>query len=82
MTDSDYTPLSCSLHDELEALAVRRERVRIRFRDSEGTEREVHGSIVDVWSEGGAEHLRCDDGTTIRLDRLVEIIGGHTRISF
>jgi hypothetical protein len=32
---ADYTPPSCSFNDELETYAVRREVVRIRFRDPE-----------------------------------------------
>jgi Rho-binding antiterminator len=69
----EYVPLPCDVHDELEAFAVRRETVRIRFRDPEGAEQEIMGTIVDIWSEGGAEYLRIDDGVTIRLDRLREV---------
>jgi transcriptional antiterminator Rof (Rho-off) len=70
---ADYTPPSCSVHDELEAHAVRREVVRIEFQDPDGAERAVVGTIADIWSEAGAEYLRTDDGTTIRLDRLRKI---------
>ena len=72
MSGSDYTPLSCDRHDELEALAVRREAVRIRFRDAEG-EREAAGIIADIWAEGGAEYLRLDGGPVVRLDRLTKV---------
>ena len=75
MTAPDYTPLPCDVHDQLEAFAIRREAVRIRFRDPRGVESEVAGIIVDIWAEGGAEYLRTDDGTTIRLDRLGEVSG-------
>jgi Rho-binding antiterminator len=68
-----YTPPSCSFHDELEAHAVRRYVVRIAFQDPDGTAREVVGTIADVWSEAGAEYLRTDDGTTVRLDRLTGV---------
>jgi Rho-binding antiterminator len=67
---ADYTPPSCSFHDELEAHALRRELVRIEFHDPDGAERELVGTIADIWAEGGAEYLRTGDGTTIRLDRL------------
>jgi Rho-binding antiterminator len=69
-TRDDYTPPSCSFHDELEAHAVRRDVVRIQFRDPDGADRAVVGTIADIWSEGGAEYLRTGDGTTVRLDRL------------
>jgi transcriptional antiterminator Rof (Rho-off) len=81
MSDPAYTPLSCSVHDELEALAVRHERVRLVFRDPAGAERHVEGTIADIWSEAGAEYLRTDDGTTVRLDRLVEVVSDGARIS-
>jgi Rho-binding antiterminator len=67
---ADYTPPSCSFHDELEARAVRREVVRLEFQDPDGVERVVVGTIADVWTEAGAEYLRTAAGTTIRLDRL------------
>ena len=70
MKRTDYTPPSCSFHDELESHAVRREVVRIEFQDLEGAEHEVVGTIADIWSEAGAEYLRTDDGTTLRLDRV------------
>ena len=73
MNAPEYVPLPCDIHDQLEEFAVRREAVRIRFRDPEGAEQEILGTIVDVWAAGGAEYLRTDDGTTIRLDRLSEV---------
>ena len=73
MSSPDYVPLPCHLHDQLEALAVRREAVLIRFRDPRGVQREVAGTIVDIWAEGGAEYLRTQDGPWIRLDRLVTV---------
>lgn len=73
MNAPEYVPLPCDIHDQLEEFAVCREAVRIRFRDPEGAEREMVGRIVNIWTEGGAEYLRTDDGTTIRLDRLSEV---------
>ena len=73
MSEPEYVPLPCAIHDELEAFSVRRETVRISFLDPGGAEREVAGVIVDIWAKAGAEYLRTEDGTTIRLDRLVGV---------
>lgn len=35
----------------------------------------ARGRIVDVYSRGGAEYLRLEDGTVIRLDRIVSVNG-------
>jgi hypothetical protein len=75
VSSSEYVPLPCHVHDQLEAFAVRREAVLIRFLDALGVEHDVTGTIADVWAEGGAEYLRTRDGLTIRLDRLVEVNG-------
>jgi len=37
--------------------------------------RRMRGVIVDVYSRGGAEYLQLDDGTTLRLDDIVELDG-------
>lgn len=73
MNAPEYVPLRCDIHDQLEEFAVRREAVRIRFRDPEEAEQEMVGRIVNIWAAGGAEYLRTDDGTTIRLDRRSEV---------
>ena len=35
----------------------------------------VSGIIVDLYAKEGAEYLKLNDGTVIRLDRLVSING-------
>ncbi|HET9949844.1 MAG TPA: hypothetical protein VFQ22_13050 [Longimicrobiales bacterium] len=78
--ERDYVPIACSLHDELESLAVLREPVQITYVEPDGSEREAHGIVVDVWAQSGAEYLRVEDGTTVRLDRLREVVSSRDRI--
>jgi len=70
---SDYRPIDCSVHDRLEAFSVLRTPCRIRWRDASGRERASSGRILDVFARAGAEYLRLDDGTEVRLDRLREV---------
>ena len=68
-----YRPISCSVHDRLEALAVRSRPCRIRHRTPEGAVESAEGRIVDIFARQGEEFLRMDGGEEIRLDRLVEV---------
>lgn len=67
---TDYRPIACSLHDELEALATLRHRVVIRYRRADGTSAEVTGRIADITVRGGAEYVQLAGGEEIRLDHL------------
>ncbi len=73
---TDYRPVSCDLHSELELLALRGARVTI---DADCDGREVVGrvaSVSDVLTRDGAEFLVLVDtaGTfCCRLDRIRRI---------
>ena len=67
---NDYRPIDCGVHDRLESFSVLRTRCRIDFHAADGTARSVNGRISDIFARDGAEYLRLDDGTEIRLDRL------------
>ena len=75
MTDSSYTPIDCGLHDQLQLLAMRRRKVTLVARDDRGDPLSMEGRVTDVLSRGGAEWLALEDGTFLRLDRLVTIDG-------
>jgi len=72
---SSYTPIECSLHDQLESLATLGRACRVVYRDDSGEERETEGRLVDVFARGGAEYVRLDSGVEIRLDRLEWVDG-------
>ncbi|WOD41403.1 OsmC family protein [Nodosilinea sp. E11] len=76
---SAYRVVSCSFHDELEALATRRRPCTIHYRTEAGAEVTVEGQIVDVFTRGRAEFLRLKDGTEIRLDCLISVDGQPMR---
>lgn len=75
MTDA-YRPIACGMHDRLESFAVLRTPCVVSFEFAEGEVRTVTGRIEDVFVRKGAEYLRMDDGTEIRLDRLRTVDAG------
>lgn len=69
-----YHPISCSLHDSLEAASVLRTNCTIEFEYEQGM-LETTGRIVDIIVREGAEYLLLDSDTEIRLDRIVRFNG-------
>jgi len=68
-----YRPVSCSLHDRLEAAAVKRDVVRVDFVSAGGAPHVTRGSIRDIVTRGGAEYLVMANGVEIRLDRVTAV---------
>ena len=69
----DYTPVSCDFHDELEAIATLRQTCRIVYRTDATATAEIEGRIVDVYAANHADYVKLEDGTIIRLDRVVSL---------
>jgi Rho-binding antiterminator len=70
---SDYEPVSCDYHDELEAAAVSQKEVELEF-DAQGVRQRERGKIKDVYSESGAEFVtfEADNGSLdVRLDQII-----------
>ena len=68
-----YTPVSCDFHDRLEAIATLRQICRIVYRQAADETTEVAGRIVDVYAADHADYLKLEDGSVIRLDRIVSV---------
>lgn len=71
---SDYQPISCASHSELELAIMHRQRLLLRLRDGDGV-REERLLPVDIGAEKGVEYLHAEreDGerVKIRLDAIV-----------
>lgn len=67
---SDYKPISCSVYDQLEALAVQRREVTLQFTDASGAEQLLTTGIKDLQTRDSVEYLITSSGIEIRLDRL------------
>ena len=71
---SQYQPVSCALHTELEAAALLGETVELHG-TAEGDQPQVwRGRVLDVYARGGAEYLTLatagGERLTLRLDRV------------
>ena len=73
--DQPYEPISCSIHDELLALASLRRSCELSVLLADGREETVAGVIVDVYARAGGEYLQLRDGPTFRLDRIRALNG-------
>jgi transcriptional antiterminator Rof (Rho-off) len=70
MSNSDaYEPVACSFYDEL-GLRMMRERPCTLVVDEGEQAETIEAVLADVFTEGGAEYVRLDDGRRIRLDRI------------
>lgn len=64
---SDYTPINCSLYDELELLAIRKNPIDIILKSGET----IHDIISTLETrKGEGEFLILNSGKEIRLDQL------------
>lgn len=68
-----YQPISCSLHDHLEAAATLGRPVPITYRGDDGGEVRREDRIIDIVARDGVEFLKLEQGGTIRLDDLVMV---------
>jgi len=76
---TDYVPISCDLHDRLEALATLRKRCQIIYQAAHNETIETFDTIADVYTKNEEEFAVLGSGKTIRLDRLVEVDGQSYR---
>lgn len=70
-----YIPINCNYYDKLEAWAILKEEVKIHFLDSDGSEKELKGRIVDFFIKEKAEFMKLADEQEIRLDHLLSVNG-------
>ncbi len=77
---SDYTPVSCELYDELEAIATLHRTSQIAYRNDAGDKVDVTSKIVDVYAKEGADYCKLENGIIIRLDKLETIEAGGVKV--
>lgn len=64
-----YKPIACALYDQLELLALRKQKVRLTLDNSE----ELELVIRDLQQANGAEWLISHESDPIRLDQIASI---------
>lgn len=79
---SDYTPISCSAYDALEAAAVKRSPLRLTFKAPDGIlVRDVF--VLDLFAKEKVEYVKLQDQATheefvLRLDAIERIADVRT----
>lgn len=72
---SDYVPISCMAHERLEFAVLRRQKLRLRLKQEDGSAQELVALPTDVTTRNQAEWLsfRKEDGQTdeVRLDQIL-----------
>jgi Rho-binding antiterminator len=71
----EYTLVSCDFHDQLEAWATLRQICQIIYQNEANETIGVQGRIVDVYAADKADFLKLDNGTIIRLDKVISVNG-------
>lgn len=75
---NDYGPVSCTILDNLELLAMRRAPCCIHYRDGASTDAVAEGVIADFQVINGAEYLVLENSPLrIRLDTITGIQEAH-----
>ena len=67
-----YNPISCSLYDRIESLAVQKRNLKIIFFDNENNELKLTVFIENIFSSKGAEYIKFSN-QNIRLDLIKSI---------
>ena len=75
MPQAPYRPVSCDVHDVLEATATRRTRATIGFVDPDDAPTQASARIVDIVTRSDGEYVVLESGVEIRLDRVRSVDG-------
>lgn len=77
LSPRDYVPIPCAEHEKLEYAVLRRQALRLRWREA-GDEREQVVLPLDVTTRDGAEWLHCrlpgGEIAVLRLDDLIAAV--------
>lgn len=72
MTDHDYTPIACSLYDQLEILSMRKTEITLL---PNMLHIEPPYLITNLYPRDGVEYMLINDRAEIRLDSIDSIDG-------
>lgn len=70
-----YKPVDCNWYEYFLHYATLGRRVELKIRGSGGRKESIIGFIQDVMTKSGEEFVVIKDGSTYRLDRVMEIEG-------
>jgi len=70
--DDIYKTVNCQFYDKLESLAIKKIKLQIYYMDNEN-EKIIEDIIVDFKTKNKEEFLILNNGTQIRLDKILKI---------
>jgi Rho-binding antiterminator len=70
-----YKPIDCDYYDELALMATKRKKVEIKYKEDDGADQRTEGVISTMETRDHEEFLILENGSEIRLDRLIEVDG-------
>lgn len=74
MNNTKYKPIACSFYDYLLELSTKRSLIEVKY-NYDGKTQSINSTIVDVFTEKGAEFIKLENGNLIRLDILISVNG-------
>jgi transcriptional antiterminator Rof (Rho-off) len=75
MSEREYEPIPCSVHDKLEDTSVRGTVAHFVVREESGETREIQDRVRDLFARDGVEYMKTAEGLEIPLDRLESVNG-------
>jgi transcriptional antiterminator Rof (Rho-off) len=75
MSEDNYQPVSCDMHDRYEAAAVKKQDVELEF-NLDGVPQRERGKIEDVYSSDGKEFVKFRSrggAVDIQLDHIIDM---------
>jgi len=71
-----YIPINCEFLDRIEHWCIKREYSNITYRQGNfPRDLQIAGIITDIFTRNKAEFLMLDNGSEIRLDKIVSVNG-------
>ena len=77
ITSNKYTCVSCDFYDQLEIFAMRKNQVKLIYKDELDNEKTVITYLKTITTRNKEEFLTILSGLEIRLDRVVSVDGGR-----
>jgi Rho-binding antiterminator len=68
-----YIPIDCKYYDFLELTASRKTVCTIVYNETENSVRTVESTIEDIFTKDKEEFIKLNDGTEIRLDKILSV---------
>ncbi|MCP4442053.1 MAG: hypothetical protein GY810_24350 [Aureispira sp.] len=72
-SNDEYKSISCNFYDLILARATFKSLENITYLDPQNKQLTVESKIIDVFTKEKAEYLKLEQGTIIRLDKIISI---------